>query len=118
MIKTEKVLHLKSSRGRKVRVVREHYLREHVPCHSSLCQAQCANEGKVLSGEVTHYVVPDAGVARDFMEILEFREIQGIVFTQTACQAVQHSRGRSPCGREGARGRRESTLNTCLPRAL
>ncbi|KAK6294086.1 hypothetical protein J4Q44_G00349160 [Coregonus suidteri] len=94
MIKTEKVLHLKSSRGRKVRVVREHYLREHVPCHSSLCQAQCANEGKVLSGEVTHYVVPDAGVARDFMEILEFREIQGIVFTQTACQAVQHSRGR------------------------
>uniref|UniRef100_A0A4W5Q585 DIS3-like exonuclease 1 n=1 Tax=Hucho hucho TaxID=62062 RepID=A0A4W5Q585_9TELE len=94
MIKTEKVLHLKSSRGRKVRVVREHYLREHVPCYSSLCQAQCANEGKVLSGEVTHYVIPDAGVARDFMEILEFREIQGIVFTQTACQAVQHSRGR------------------------
>uniref|UniRef100_A0AAZ3S792 DIS3-like exonuclease 1 n=1 Tax=Oncorhynchus tshawytscha TaxID=74940 RepID=A0AAZ3S792_ONCTS len=94
MIKTEKVLHLKSSRGRKVRVVREHYLREHVPCYSSLCQAQCANEGKVLSGEVTHYVMPDAGVARDFMEILEFREIQGIVFTQTACQAVQHSRGR------------------------
>uniref|UniRef100_A0A8C7K3L0 DIS3-like exonuclease 1 n=1 Tax=Oncorhynchus kisutch TaxID=8019 RepID=A0A8C7K3L0_ONCKI len=93
MIKTEKVLHLKSSRGRKVRVVREHYLREHVPCYSSLCQAQCAN-GKVLSGEVTHYVMPDAGVARDFMEILEFREIQGIVFTQTACQAVQHSRGR------------------------
>uniref|UniRef100_A0AAZ3R003 DIS3-like exonuclease 1 n=1 Tax=Oncorhynchus tshawytscha TaxID=74940 RepID=A0AAZ3R003_ONCTS len=91
MIKTEKVLHLKSSRGRKVRVVREHYLREHVPCYSSLCQAQC---GKVLSGEVTHYVMPDAGVARDFMEILEFREIQGIVFTQTACQAVQHSRGR------------------------
>ncbi|KAM9423972.1 DIS3-like exonuclease 1 isoform 1-T7 [Salvelinus alpinus] len=94
MIKTEKVLHLKSSRGRKVRVVREHYLREHVPCYSSLCQAQCANEGKVLSGDVTHYVMPDAGVARDFMEILEFREIQGIVFTQTACQAVQHSRGR------------------------
>ncbi|KAJ7994576.1 hypothetical protein DPEC_G00250900, partial [Dallia pectoralis] len=94
MIKTEKVLHLKSSKGRKVRVVREHYLRELVPCNSSLCQAQCANEGKVLSGDVTHYVVPDAGVARDFMEILEFREIQGLVFTQTACQVVQHSRGR------------------------
>ncbi|XP_034143266.1 DIS3-like exonuclease 1 isoform X2 [Esox lucius] len=94
MIKTEKVLHLKSSRGRKVRVVREHYLRELVPCYSSLCQAECANEGKVLSADVTHYVVPDAGVTRDFMEILEFREIQGLVFTQTACQAVQHSRGR------------------------
>lgn len=48
MIKTEKILHLKSHRGRKVRVVREHYLRERVPCYSSLCQADCEN-GKVSS---------------------------------------------------------------------
>uniref|UniRef100_UPI003AACCDD1 DIS3-like exonuclease 1 isoform X2 n=1 Tax=Centroberyx gerrardi TaxID=166262 RepID=UPI003AACCDD1 len=95
MIKTEKILHLKSSRGRKVRVVREHYLREQVPCYSSLCQADCPNaSGKVLSGEATHYVVPDVGVAADYLEILEFRELQGVVFTQTACQAVQHSKGR------------------------
>ncbi|KAG7468253.1 hypothetical protein MATL_G00140980 [Megalops atlanticus] len=94
MIKTEKILHLKSSRGRKVRVVREHYLREHIPCFSALCQADCTNEGKVLSADVTHYVVPDAGVVRDFLEVLEFRELRGVVFTQTACQAVQHSRGR------------------------
>lgn len=44
MIKTEKILHLK----RKFRVVREHYLRERVPCYSSLCQADCEN-GKVGS---------------------------------------------------------------------
>ncbi len=43
MIKTEKVLHLNSSKGRKVRVVREHYVREQVPCGSSLCQADCHN---------------------------------------------------------------------------
>lgn len=43
MIKTEKILHLKSCRGRKVRVVREHYLRERVPCFSSVCQADCVN---------------------------------------------------------------------------
>ncbi|KAJ8370006.1 hypothetical protein SKAU_G00100340 [Synaphobranchus kaupii] len=94
MIKTEKILHLKSSRGRKLRVVREHYLREHIPCFSALCQAVCANEGKILAEDLTHYVVPDAGVVRDFLEVLEFRELRGIVFTQTACQAVQHSRGR------------------------
>ncbi|KAF7648914.1 hypothetical protein LDENG_00150350 [Lucifuga dentata] len=94
MIKTEKILHLKSCRGRKVRVVREHYLRERVPCFSSLCQAGCVNDGKVLAGEATHYVVPDAGLVVDYLEILEFRELQGIVFTQTACQAVQHSKGR------------------------
>ncbi|KAK9542198.1 hypothetical protein VZT92_000081 [Zoarces viviparus] len=95
MIKTEKVLHLKSCRGRKVRVVREHYVRERVPCFSALCQADCDNhDGKVLPGDLTHYVVPDVGVVVDYLEILEFRELQGIVFTQTACQAVQHSKGR------------------------
>ncbi|XP_066557335.1 DIS3-like exonuclease 1 [Amia ocellicauda] len=94
MEKTEKVLHLKSSRGRKVRVVREHYLREDVPCFSALCEANCRNEGKVLPGDVTHYVVPDVGVVRDFLEVLEFAELRGIVFMQTACQSVQHHRGR------------------------
>ncbi|KAM4744521.1 DIS3-like exonuclease 1 [Anableps anableps] len=93
MIKTEKVLHLKSSRGRKVRVVREHYLRERVPCFSSLCQAGCDNDGKVLSGDLTHYVVPDAEVVVNYLEVLEFPELQGVVFTQTACQAL-HSKGR------------------------
>lgn len=43
MIKTEKILHLKSSRGGKVRVVREHYLRPRVPCYSSLCRQGCDN---------------------------------------------------------------------------
>ncbi|XP_030017534.1 DIS3-like exonuclease 1 isoform X2 [Sphaeramia orbicularis] len=94
MIKTERILHLKSCRGRKVRVVREHYVRERVPCFSALCQADCDNDGKVLPGDLTHYVVPDVGVVVDYLEILEFRELQGIVFTQTACQAVQHSKGR------------------------
>ncbi|XP_026992960.2 DIS3-like exonuclease 1 isoform X1 [Tachysurus fulvidraco] len=94
MIKTERILHLKSSRGRKVRVVREHYLREQVPCGSALCQAQCPKGGKLLSRDVTHYVVPDAGVVRDFLEVLEFREFRGVVFTQTACQALQSTRGR------------------------
>ncbi|XP_062845644.1 DIS3-like exonuclease 1 [Trichomycterus rosablanca] len=94
MLKTEKVLHLRSSRGRKVRVVREHYLRDEVPCGSKLCQAGCENNAKLLSEDVTHYVVPDAGVVRDFLEILEFREFHGIVFTQTACQAAQSARGR------------------------
>ncbi|XP_061671663.1 DIS3-like exonuclease 1 isoform X2 [Syngnathoides biaculeatus] len=94
MIKTERILHLKSSRGRKVRVVREHYVRDRVPCYSALCQAYCDNGGKVLPGDLTHYVVPDVGVVVDYQEILEIRELQGIVFTQTACQAVHHCKGR------------------------
>lgn len=54
----------------------------------------CFLDGKVLPRDVTHYVVPDVGVVLDYLEILEFRELQGIVFTQTACQAVQHNKGR------------------------
>ncbi|XP_047436352.1 DIS3-like exonuclease 1 isoform X2 [Mugil cephalus] len=93
MIKTERILRLRSSRGRRVRVVREHYVRDRVPCYSSLCQADCDNGAKVLPGDLTHYVVPDAGVVVDYHEILEFRELHGIVFTQTACQALK-SKGR------------------------
>ncbi|XP_078097275.1 DIS3-like exonuclease 1 isoform X1 [Mustelus asterias] len=94
MIKTEKVLHLRSCKGKSVRVVREHYLRESVPCNSSLCQAECHNEGKLLSESATHYVIPDWKVVQDYLEILEFPELRGIVFMQTACQAVQHQKGR------------------------
>ncbi|XP_072134062.1 DIS3-like exonuclease 1 isoform X1 [Mobula birostris] len=94
MIKTEKVLHLRSCKGKSVRVVREHYLRESVPCHSCLCQARCHNEGKLLSESATHYVIPDWKVVQDYLEILEFPELRGIIFMQTACQAVQHQKGR------------------------
>lgn len=54
-------------------------------------------DDKVLPGDLTHYVVPDVGVVVDYLEILEFSELQGIVFTQTACQAIQHSKGRRYC---------------------
>lgn len=74
--------------------MREHYLRESVPCNSCLCEAQCHNEGKLLSQSATHYVIPDWKVVQDYLEILEFPELRGIVFMQTACQAVQHQKGR------------------------
>ncbi|XP_038623376.1 DIS3-like exonuclease 1 [Tachyglossus aculeatus] len=94
--KREKVLHLRAFRGRPVRIVREHYLRPSLPCHSPLCPRprQCANDGKLLSGDVTHYVIPDWKVVQDFLEVLEFPELKGIIFMYTASQAVQHQRGR------------------------
>lgn len=57
MIKTEKVLHLNSSKGRKVRVVREHYVREQVPCGSSLCQADCLNGRENINNNMKHVFV-------------------------------------------------------------
>ncbi|CAH2274472.1 DIS3-like exonuclease 1 isoform X1 [Pelobates cultripes] len=93
MLKTERILHLKVQRGRRVRAVREHYLREDVSCGSPLCQS-CARDGKLLSEELTHYVVPDCRVMQDYQEVFEFPELRGIIFMQTACQAVQFHRGR------------------------
>ncbi|KFO08210.1 DIS3-like exonuclease 1, partial [Balearica regulorum gibbericeps] len=54
----------------------------------------CILDGKLLSDDVTHYVVPDCKVVQDYLEILEFPELKGIIFMQTACQAVQHQKGR------------------------
>lgn len=54
----------------------------------------CVLDGKLLSGDVTHYVVPDWKVVQDYLEILEFPELKGILFMQTACQTLQHQRGR------------------------
>ncbi|XP_005393761.2 PREDICTED: DIS3-like exonuclease 1 [Chinchilla lanigera] len=94
--KREKVLLLRTFRGRTLRIVREHYLRACVPCHSPLCArpAACRLDGKLLSSDVTHYVIPDWKVVQDYLEILEFPEMKGIIFMQTACQSVQHQRGR------------------------
>ncbi|XP_036049514.1 DIS3-like exonuclease 1 [Onychomys torridus] len=94
--KREKVLLLRTFQGRTLRIVREHYLRPSVPCNSPLCPqpAACRNDGKLLSAEVTHYMIPDWKVVQDYLEVLEFPELKGIIFMQTACQAVQHQRGR------------------------
>ncbi|XP_021092693.1 DIS3-like exonuclease 1 isoform X3 [Heterocephalus glaber] len=94
--KQEKVLLLRTFRGRTLRIVREHYLRACVPCHSPLCArpAACSHDGKLLSSDLTHYVIPDWKVVQDYLEIFEFPELKGIIFMQTACQAVQHQRGR------------------------
>nr|BAC29045.1 unnamed protein product [Mus musculus] len=94
--KREKVLLLRTFQGRTLRIVREHYLRPSVPCNSPLCPqpAACRNDGKLLAAEVTHYVIPDWKVVQDYLEVLEFPELKGVIFMQTACQAVQHQRGR------------------------
>ncbi|EDO40307.1 predicted protein [Nematostella vectensis] len=98
MLKTNKLLRLKTKRSRLVNVVREHYLRTDISCHSSLCQ-ECKNNntptGLVsLSSDLTHYVVPDCEVSKLYLEIFEFPEIQGVIFFQTVKNHLQHSGSR------------------------
>ncbi|XP_064620645.1 DIS3-like exonuclease 1 [Lineus longissimus] len=96
MIKTEKLLRIKNQSGHSVKIVREHYLREDVPCQSPLCLAGCKSSGTCvrLPCNVTHYLIPDGTVAKDFLEMLEFPEISGIIFMQTVASYVSFEGGR------------------------
>ncbi len=45
MQQTEKILRIRNQHGKMLQIVREHYVREDVPCHSNLCLAGCGKEG-------------------------------------------------------------------------
>ena len=51
MIKTNKLLRLKTKNGRLLDVVREHYLRKDVPCHSEICTA-CEQGREVMKAYI------------------------------------------------------------------
>ena len=45
-------------------------------------------KGGFLPSTVTHYVIPDPKVVRDYLEIFEIPTIRGMIFTQTAVHSV------------------------------
>ncbi|XP_062516622.1 DIS3-like exonuclease 1 [Corticium candelabrum] len=94
MIKTEKVLRLKSRTKGVVRVVREHYLRDDIVCRSRLIPDTCREGEPCLSATVTHYVVLDYQAIRDYLEIFEMSEFSNLIFTQTAMNHVRHHASR------------------------
>lgn len=87
-------LRLKTNRkGSVVSVVRELYLRNDVPCRSSLCSSSCdlnRDKDTLLPIDVSHYVIPGCQIARDYMEIWEMPDIRGIIFPQTVYNSVQY----------------------------
>ncbi|KAL8586444.1 hypothetical protein ACOMHN_050039 [Nucella lapillus] len=97
----ERCLSLRSGQGRPVKVVREMYLRPDIPCFSPLCLAGCANHTAeaMLPKEASHYIVPDCAVAKEYLELFELPDVQGVVFTQTAAHYVQHEGSRRLAGR-------------------
>ncbi|XP_045156829.2 DIS3-like exonuclease 1 [Mercenaria mercenaria] len=96
--KSNRHLRLKNVHGKNVCVVREVYRREDIPCLSKLCLGQCNEQcpegSSLLPENVTHYVIPDPQTAREYLEIFENPHIQGIIFTQTAVQSIQHGGSR------------------------
>ncbi|ELU13403.1 hypothetical protein CAPTEDRAFT_108980 [Capitella teleta] len=100
--KTEKLVRLCNAQGKRIsgalQVVREHYLREDVPCFSALCLAGCQNIQDpllpILADNLTHYLVPDCGVVAEYLEVLEDENIQGVILTKTVVQHIQREGGR------------------------
>eukprot|EP00899_Mesostigma_viride_P029013 jgi/Mesvir1/9297/Mv04474-RA.1 len=70
------------------RVLIERYLRDDIPCGSSLCDTCPANSG-TLSSSATHYMMPDAASILDWMEVWELTEITGAVLLASVLAEVQ-----------------------------
>lgn len=47
MLKTDKKLRLKTKNGRILNVVREHYLRDDIDCHSEACNKHNRDPGRI-----------------------------------------------------------------------
>lgn len=62
MIQTEKLVRLRNTQGRRIggaiQVVREHYLREDIPCYSPVCLADCKDwQGKARNTRAKPYLL-------------------------------------------------------------
>lgn len=68
MIKTNKLLRLKTKNGRLLDVVREHYLRKDVPCHSEICPG--CEQGRESNESLYHdYVSQSEGSVGENLQI-------------------------------------------------
>ncbi|XP_071964819.1 DIS3-like exonuclease 1 [Antedon mediterranea] len=96
LYKRDRYHHIKTKSGKILRVVREHYLRKCITCSAEICTLDSCKTGiSSLPSDVTHYLFPDGGVCKDFMEVLELAYFTGIVFTQTAVNYVLTPGGRA-----------------------
>ena len=94
MLRTSRRLHVRSG-GRVWPVVREQYLRDDIPCGSPLCAEHGAPEPAAPRlpppEHAACYLLPTDDVVRYYMDVLELREIRGIIFTQTLLNKVSAS---------------------------
>ena len=71
--------------GQVLGMVRQSHLRSDLSCRSSLCFENCPKTQKIElpSSEVTHYLIPLKDILANYLKIVEFMEINGIIFLQS-----------------------------------
>ena len=79
-----------TGKGNVVKVVREHYLRDDLPCGLSSCTV-CPNNsvGILLSSEST-ILIPDTNIILHYLDVLEHPSFTDIVILQTVLEEVKN----------------------------
>lgn len=78
----------KTKKGKVLKVVREHYLRDDIYSGSPL-DAQCDPESHKLSAEAPHYLVIDTNIALHQMDLLEHTSVTDAIVTSVVLEEVR-----------------------------
>ena len=65
----------------------EAYLREDVPCGHPNCNL-CKSTLPRLPEAASHIVIPDSAVLRDYLEVFQLPELQGVVYLTSCVKQV------------------------------
>lgn len=87
----------RTRKGNVVKVVKEHYLRDDIPCSSIACKTCTHTTPPVLSAEPRstgtfkpHYLIPDTNVFISQLDIMEHPAIKDVIVLQTVREEVRH----------------------------
>lgn len=78
----------KTKKGKVLKVVREHYLRDDIYSGSPL-DPDCPAESVKLSGEAAHYLIVDTNVALHQMDLLEHPAVRDVVVPSVVLEEVK-----------------------------
>lgn len=97
---TSKVFIRKTKKGKVMKIVREHYLRDDITCGSRVC-AVCDHhqDGQPLEEAAAsrsslctraHYVLPDTNVVLHQIDVIEDPSVTNVIVLQTVLEEVKH----------------------------
>ncbi|KAL7333681.1 hypothetical protein PS15p_202549 [Mucor circinelloides] len=92
-LKTDRAFYKKTRSNTIIKLVREQYLRDDIPCLSEACTStRCNNtslQTALLSSAADHYIIPDISVIMRYLEILEQDQITNVIWSQTVTISLQ-----------------------------
>ncbi|CAO3599248.1 unnamed protein product [Absidia cylindrospora] len=87
----------RTRKGNVIKVVKEHYLRDDIPCSSQLCTTCTHHQAPVLSDTPRstsalpcHYLIPDTNVFMNQLDLMEHSTIKNVIVLQTVRDELKH----------------------------